>query len=130
MQATVGTHDIMHELAGVRVPIRHQVVAIYDGDLPSGYVLMLEDLREAYELDRLKADFVSMISHELRTPLAAIVGATAMLVNGGVIPSREVQQEMLVLIQAQGKRLQTLIEDILNLARIDVVKGAVATRNH
>lgn len=118
-QATVGTHDIMHELAGVRVPIRHQVVGIYDGDTPSGYVLVLEDLRVAYELDRLKADFVSMVSHELRTPLAAIVGATTMLVAAGGIPARDVQQDMLLLIQAQGQRLQSLIEDILNLARID-----------
>ena len=118
-QATVGTHDIMHELAGVRVPIRHQVVAIYDNDTPSGYVLVLEDLRQAYELDRLKADFVSMVSHELRTPLAAIVGATTMLVTSGGMPARDVQHEMLLLIQSQGQRLQTLIEDILNLARID-----------
>ena len=118
-QATVGTHDIMHELQDVRVPIRHQVVAINEGNTVNGYVLVLEDLREAYELDRLKADFVSMISHELRTPLAAIVGATSMLVNSGVTSPRDVQQDMLLLIQSQGQRLQTLIEDILNLARID-----------
>ena len=118
-QATVGTHDIMHELQDVRVPIRHQVVAINEGNTVNGYVLVLEDLREAYELDRLKADFVSMISHELRTPLAAIVGATSMLVNSGVTSPRDVQQDMLLLIQSQGQRLQTLIEDILNLARIN-----------
>jgi DNA-binding response OmpR family regulator/signal transduction histidine kinase len=118
-QATVGTHDIMHELAGVRIPVRHQVVAIYDGDSINGYVLVLEDLREAYELDRLKADFVSMVSHELRTPLAAIVGATTMLVNSGATSPRDTQHDMLLLIQSQGQRLQSLIEDILNLARID-----------
>jgi two-component system, OmpR family, KDP operon response regulator KdpE len=118
-QDTVGTHDIMHELAGVRVPVRHQVVAIYDGDSINGYVLVLEDLREAYELDRLKADFVSMVSHELRTPLAAIVGATTMLVNSGATSPRDTQHDMLLLIQSQGQRLQSLIEDILNLARID-----------
>jgi DNA-binding response OmpR family regulator len=81
--------------------------------------LVLEDLREVFELDRLKADFVSMVSHELRTPLAAIVGATTMLVNNGTSSPRDAQHDMLLLIQAQGQRLQSLIEDILNLARID-----------
>lgn len=118
-QSTVGTHDVMHELAGARVPIRHQVVAIYDGDIVNGYVLILDDLRQVYELERLKADFVSMVSHELRTPLAAIVGATTMLTSANNTSPRDVQQEMLLLIQLQGQRLQTLIEDILNLARID-----------
>jgi two-component system KDP operon response regulator KdpE len=111
--------EVMHEINDERIPVRHQVVAIRDTATTHGFVLVLEDMRHRYELDRLKADFVSMISHELRTPLATIVGATTMLLNTTPTVPRDGQQSMLQLLQNQGQRLQTLIEDVLNLSRID-----------
>lgn len=118
-QGKTSTIEVMHELAGERVPVRHQVVEIRDSNSIQGYVLVLEDMQQRYELDRLKADFVGMISHELRTPLAAIVGATTMLLNQSTNTTRDAQHAMLVLLQTQGQRLQSLIEDVLNLSRID-----------
>lgn len=113
------TIELMHEIANERIPVRHQVVSIRDHATTHGYVLVLDDLRHRYELDRLKADFMSMISHELRTPLATIVGATTMLMNHAQTTTRDTQQSMLSLLYNQGQRLQTLIEDVLNLSRID-----------
>lgn len=110
--------EIMHDIAGQRIPVRHDVVAIRNDAHRHAYVVILEDMRKQYELERLKADFVSMISHELRTPLAAIVGATSMLVNQQS-QSREHNHDFVHLINAQGQRLQKLIDDVLNVARID-----------
>lgn len=110
--------EIVHDVSGQRIPVRHEVVAIRDDANRSAYVVILEDVRTQHELERLKADFVSMISHELRTPLAAIVGATSMLVNQHTY-GRDQFHEFIQLINTQGQRLQKLIDDVLNVARID-----------
>jgi DNA-binding response OmpR family regulator/signal transduction histidine kinase/CHASE3 domain sensor protein len=122
MQALSGSEtqsiEIMHDVGVQRIPVRHEVVAIRDDANRSAFVVILEDVRTQHELERLKADFVSMISHELRTPLAAIVGATSMLANQHG-HGREQYHEFIQLINAQGQRLQKLIDDVLNVARID-----------
>jgi DNA-binding response OmpR family regulator/signal transduction histidine kinase/CHASE3 domain sensor protein len=110
--------EIVHDVADQRIPVRHEVVSIRDDANRGAFVVILEDVRTQHELERLKADFVSMISHELRTPLAAIVGATSMLVNQHTY-GRDQFHEFLQLINAQGQRLQKLIDDVLNVARID-----------
>lgn len=122
MQALAGletqSSEIMHDVDGQRIPVRHEVVSIRDDANRSAFVVILEDVRTQHELERLKADFVSMISHELRTPLAAIVGATSMLVNQHG-HGREQLYEFIQLINTQGQRLQKLIDDVLNVSRID-----------
>ncbi len=112
--APVARSEIIHELGTERIPVRHEVVPITH----TGYLLVLEDMRQFHELDRLKTDFVSMISHELRTPLAAIVGATSLLHNTA-LPHREGMSPTIELIRAQGMRLQSLIDDVLNLSQIE-----------
>jgi DNA-binding response OmpR family regulator/signal transduction histidine kinase len=112
--ALVSRSEIIHELGTVRIPVRHEVVPI----IPTGYLLVLEDMRKYHELDRLKTDFVSMISHELRTPLAAIIGATSLL-HSSSLPHRDGILPTIELIRAQGVRLQTLIDDVLNLSHIE-----------
>lgn len=116
--ADVQTTEIVHEIGEIRIPVRHEVVAIQHNSQRQAFVVILEDVRQQYELDRLKSDFVSMISHELRTPLAAIVGATSMLVTQQS-QGREQVGEVIKLINTQGQRLQKLIEDVLNVSRID-----------
>lgn len=110
--------EIMHEVGDQRIPVRHDVVMIHIDAYHNAYVMILEDMRTQYELERLKSDFVSMISHELRTPLAAIVGATSMLLTTNV-QGRDQAQDTIKLINTQGQRLQKLIDDVLNVARID-----------
>ena len=112
--APLARSEIVHELDSERIPVRHEMVPIAQ----TGYLLVLEDMRQFYELDRLKTDFVSMISHELRTPLAAIIGATSLL-HTTVLPHRDGILPTIELIQAQGVRLQTLIDDVLNLSHIE-----------
>ncbi|MDZ4765611.1 MAG: ATP-binding protein [Chloroflexota bacterium] len=73
----------------------------------------------AQESVRLKSQFMSTMSHELRTPLNAILGFTGIMLQGmsGTIDDRA--KHMLNRINANGQRLLTLIDDVLNIAKIE-----------
>lgn len=73
---------------------------------------------ELRELDRMKAEFVATVSHELRTPLHSIKGFTKLLVADRV-PDAETQKEFLTLIDQQSTRLGTLIDDLLDVSRLE-----------
>jgi signal transduction histidine kinase len=70
-------------------------------------------------LDRSKSDFVASVSHELRTPLTSITGYVEMLLDGDGGPVSDGQREMLDIIGRNTGRLQTLIEDLLTIGKIE-----------
>lgn len=74
-----------------------------------------ETLRES---DRLKSDFVSSVSHELRTPLASILGFSSTILRDKKM-TEEVKTEFINIIYQESQRLSKLIEDILNISRIE-----------
>jgi signal transduction histidine kinase len=73
-----------------------------------------EKLRES---ERLKSELVSIVSHELRTPLASVLGFTSLLLTRDVPP--EEQRRYLEIIDAQGRRLSTLLNDFLDIERLE-----------
>ncbi|HEY0604418.1 MAG TPA: GAF domain-containing protein [Herpetosiphonaceae bacterium] len=74
---------------------------------------------EVHEANRLKADFVSTVSHELRTPMGAIIGYTEMMLNGlyGELPPA--LHEPLNRVKSNADQLLTLINQMLDLSRIE-----------
>jgi PAS domain S-box-containing protein len=74
-----------------------------------------EALRES---DRIKSDFVSSVSHELRTPLASILGFSSTILRDKKM-TEEVKEEFINIIYQESQRLSKLIEDILNISRIE-----------
>jgi PAS domain S-box-containing protein len=70
------------------------------------------------ESDRLKSDFVSSVSHELRTPLASILGFSSTILRDKKM-TEEVKEEFINIIYQESQRLSKLIEDILNISRIE-----------
>ncbi len=77
------------------------------------------DAREVAEhANEVKAHFLAMISHELRTPLTAIKGASTSLLSTDVAWSAEQQQEFLVMIDAEADRLSNLVEQLLQISRL------------
>ena len=81
-----------------------------------------EDLETAYrelkELDAMKDTFLSTVSHELRTPLTSIRGSAEILLSYGDV-DEETRTEFLTIIDDESQRLTRLINDVLDLARIE-----------
>ncbi|MEH2108797.1 hybrid histidine kinase/response regulator HrmK [Nostoc sp.] len=75
--------------------------------------------QELERTNQLKNQFLANTSHEIRTPLSSIIGFTHLLLAQGYEPSRERQQDYLNIIQSSGKHLLALINDILDLSKIE-----------
>ncbi|MEA2489847.1 MAG: hypothetical protein QOH21_1639 [Acidobacteriota bacterium] len=84
-----------------------------------GAVLMFRDITERRAIERLKSEFVSTVSHELRTPLTSIRGALGLLSTGMLGTVGEKGQRMLAIAVSNTDRLVRLINDILDLERIE-----------
>ena len=77
--------------------------------------LMSEELTR---LDKLKDEFLANTSHELRTPLNGINGLTESMIDGATGPLNQIQLENLKLIVSSGRRLSTLVNDILDYSKL------------
>ncbi|MEW6054144.1 MAG: ATP-binding protein [Nitrospirota bacterium] len=74
------------------------------------------------ELDRLKSMFIASMSHELRTPLNSIIGFTGIILQGMVGPLNEEQQKQLTMVKNSARHLLDLINDIIDLSKIEAGK--------
>jgi len=83
-----------------------------------GVVAVLHDITREKQIQQMKNDFVSHVSHELKTPLASITAYSEMLADGDA-DDEETKKQFYSVIQNQAKRLNRLIEDILNISRIE-----------
>ncbi|MBW3637084.1 MAG: GAF domain-containing protein [Armatimonadetes bacterium] len=85
-----------------------------------GAVMIFNDITEIRNVERMKTAFVSTVSHELRTPLTSIKGFVATLLQDteGYFDA-ESRQEFYQIIDAECDRLRRLIEDLLNVSRIE-----------
>ncbi|MFH1673518.1 MAG: response regulator [Pseudomonadota bacterium] len=81
--------------------------------------MLEEKTHQAQEADRLKSEFLSNMSHELRTPLNAALGMTRLMADGSAGPPTEKQKKYLEIIERNGENLLLLINDILDLSRIE-----------
>lgn len=88
-----------------------------DGEV-SGIVAVMHDVTREKEISKMKNEFVSHVSHELKTPLASINAYAEMLADGEA-QDEETISEFCGVIQSQAQRLNRLIEDILNISRIE-----------
>jgi len=95
------------------------VSCVYDArEQVCGVVAVLHDITREKEISQMKNDFVSHVSHELKTPLASITAYSEMLLDGEA-DDEQTRKEFYSVIQSQAERLNRLIEDILNTARIE-----------
>ena len=84
-----------------------------------GTVYVFDDITREKEIDQMKSDFISLVSHELRTPLTSIIGFVSFILDGKTGPINEKQQNSLIRVHRQSKRLAALINDLLDVSRIE-----------
>jgi PAS domain S-box-containing protein len=82
-----------------------------------GAAVTMQDISYLKELDRLKSDFIHTISHDLRSPLTAILGYAELVERTG--PLTPNQQEFLRRLQGSIQHITTLVNDLLDLGRLD-----------
>jgi PAS domain S-box-containing protein len=83
------------------------------------YTVYLQDVSHRKQIEKMKDEFVSVVSHELRTPLTSIHGSLGMLASGLIQPESERGQQLLKIAANSTKRLVRLINDILDIERIE-----------
>lgn len=95
------------------------------GDLARSFRTMTARLRE---LDRLKAEFVSVASHEIKTPLSVIRGYVTLLADGIYGPVSDKQRTTLEAVNSQADRLTRLVHRLLDVSRFEAGGGRLELR--
>ena len=85
----------------------------------AGMVYVFDDITHEHEIEQMKSEFVSLVSHELRTPLTSIIGFISLILDGKTGKINQKQYESLSRAHRQSKRLAALINDLLDVSRIE-----------
>jgi len=120
--------DKIFRADGSSFPAEYVLTPILDQGRFSGSVLSFRDISQRYALDRLKDEFISTVSHELRTPLTSIRGALGLLSSGILGKVSEKAANLLRIALTNSDRLVRLINDILDLERIQTGREPLAFR--
>jgi signal transduction histidine kinase/DNA-binding response OmpR family regulator/PAS domain-containing protein len=91
-------------------------------DNARSYQLAQQAVKEIRELDRVKTQFLANMSHELRTPLNSIIGFSRVILKGIDGAISDLQRQDLTAIYSSGQHLLGLINDVLDLAKIEAGK--------
>ena len=91
-----------------------------------GVVLLLRDITRLRELDRLKSEFVLTASHELRTPLTSVSMAVDLLMESAAPKLTDKERELLSACHEDVQRLRALVNDLLDLSKIEAGKLAMS----
>jgi signal transduction histidine kinase len=117
-----GSQSVKWEMVrdGNRLNLRLQTFEVTDSnDKLIGRGQFFQDITRDRELDRMKDSLIATVSHELRTPLAAIKGYVTTLLAKDVQWDSAAQEEFLTVISNETDRLSKLVDDLLDLSRIE-----------
>lgn len=103
---------------GDRFPLEIALFS-FDEAAQTYYAAHMMDVSKRYEVDRMKQDFVSTVSHELRTPLTSIRGALGLVASGALGDIGTEAREMIGVAERNSVRLINLINDILDIERLE-----------
>ncbi len=87
-----------------------------------GTVTIFRDITHQVEVDRLKSEFIATVSHELRTPMTSIKGYVEVILMGAAGELNEQQSQFLDVVLSNTHRLNVLVNDLLDVSRIDAGK--------
>jgi len=128
----LGVFDVQHDQPGyfteedvrIQTALAAQVaVALQNANLYAEQAAIVTRLRE---LDHLKSTFLANMSHELRTPLNSILGFTDVMLEELDGPLTDLMESDLKVVQKNGKHLLNLINDVLDMAKIEAGKMSLS----
>jgi signal transduction histidine kinase len=105
-----------HEQEMAQLLAQQIAIAIDNAQL---FGMLEERARELSKANRLKSEFLATISHELRTPLNSIIGFSETLLGGDYGPLNSKQTDRLSTVNRNARHLQALIDDLLDLSKIE-----------
>lgn len=119
------------EYLAARLEIGPRVVSVHlspvlMSDEFLGTVSVFRDVTAEVEAERAKSEFVSMVSHELRTPMTSIKGYADLLLMGAAGHLSDQQRDFLAIIKNNIDRLTVLVNDLLDLSRVESGRLAVS----
>lgn len=117
--AVSGVEDVYRDATGRSIPVEVTVSPLHPDARILGAVVVFRDVTQRREVDKLKNEFVSMVSHELRTPLTAIRGSLGLLAGGALGELSAPAARMVEIAMDSSRRLTRLIDQILDLERIE-----------
>ena len=103
--------------------LRVAITPLTDGGRGEGAVMLIRDITEASRLEQTRTEYVANVSHELRTPIASIRGLADAL-NDGLVKKDEDKARYYGYILRESMRLSRLIDDLLELSRLQ--SGTIA----
>ncbi len=113
------TNEIFSHKDKSSFPVEYVSTPIMEKEQIVGAVVIFKDITERQIIDRMKDEFVSVVSHELRTPLTSIRSSISLLSSGRIDPRSPKSQRLIEIAQDNSNRLVRLINDILDLERIN-----------
>lgn len=93
----------------------------------AGVIVVAQDVTRFRRIDALKSDVVATVSHELKTPLTSLRLATHMLLEESTGPLQSMQRELAITARDETERLQSTVNELLDLVRIEREAGALKT---
>jgi PAS domain S-box-containing protein len=114
---TGAMQTVEYQLVLEQVPRDFEARVVVGG--PNEVVSIVRDITDRKNIERMKNEFVSTVSHELRTPLTSIIGSLGLVSGGvvGVLPPNA--RRLLEIALKNGERLSRLINDILDIEKIE-----------
>ncbi|MBT3358295.1 MAG: PAS domain S-box protein [Rhodospirillales bacterium] len=117
------TFETLHENKdGTQIPVEIFLQFVAPTDEEPRFVAIVRDITERRRVDRAKAEFISTVSHELRTPLTSIKGSIGLIKSGAAGELPDELKSMLNIAYNNSDRLVLLINDILDMEKIEAGK--------
>lgn len=88
-----------------------------EGDIPTGVIVVIQDITEHVKLDNMRKEFVADVSHELKTPITSIMAYSDTLLEDEY--DKETKNKFLKVISDEAVRMKKLVEDLLALSKYD-----------
>ncbi|TLS39146.1 two-component system histidine kinase PnpS [Pseudalkalibacillus caeni] len=106
----------------IGIEIKHFDVSgapiLVNGDKLTGVVFVFHDISEIKKLEQMRKDFVANVSHELKTPVTSLKGFAETLLDGAM-ENKAFREHFLKIILEESDRLQSLIQDLLDLSKLE-----------